>query len=151
MWHWRSQPLAARTGSEIFAKLYAHETIATLLESPYPSVLPKLSRFSICAGKPIGEVLTPKIGEILPTMRRLLAEKKAPPAEVEHLPFTGGYIGWLGYDLAWELESLPEKNRDKLPFPVAYWYQPKSFAVLDHEAQTHSYLDRHKMNTSYSI
>lgn len=135
MWHWRSQPLAARTGSEIFAKLFQYEAIATLLESPYPSILPKLSRFSICAGQPSGEILTPKIGEILPTLRNLLAEKSTPPTEVEHLPFTGGYLGWLGYDLAWELESLPEKNTDELPFPVAYWYQPESFAVLEHEAQ----------------
>ena len=135
MWHWRSQPLAARTGSEIFAKLYGHQAITTLLESPYPSVLPKLSRFSICAGQPIGEILTPKIGEILPTLRGLLADKSEPKPEVEHLPFTGGYIGWLGYDLAWEIESLPNNNRDELPFPVAYWYQPESFAILDHETQ----------------
>ncbi len=135
MWHWRSQPLAARTGSEIFAKLYGHQAIATLLESPYPSVLPKLSRFSICAGQPTGDILTPQIGEILPTLRGLLAEKVEPIAEVKHIPFTGGYLGWLGYDLAWEIETLPNKNRDELPFPVAYWYQPESFAVLDHQEQ----------------
>ncbi|OKH19416.1 anthranilate synthase component I [[Limnothrix rosea] IAM M-220] len=135
MWHWRSQPLAARTGSEIFAKLYGHEAIATLLESPYPSVLPKLSRFSICAGQPSGEILTPAMGKILSTLRELLAKKSKPQAAVAHLPFTGGYLGWLGYDLAWEIETLPEKNHDELPFPVAYWYQPESFAVLDHQAQ----------------
>ena len=137
MWHWRLQPLAARTGSEIFAKLYGKQAIATLLESPYPTpkAFPKLALFSICAGQPIGEILTPKIGEILPTLRGLLADKSEPKPEVEHLPFTGGYIGWLGYDLAWEIESLPNNNRDELPFPVAYWYQPESFAILDHETQ----------------
>jgi para-aminobenzoate synthetase component 1 len=30
---------------------------------------------------------------------------------------------------------LPTKNTDPLPFPVAYWYQPASFAVLDHHQQ----------------
>ncbi|AFY40255.1 anthranilate synthase, component I [[Leptolyngbya] sp. PCC 7376] len=137
MWHWRSQPLAARTGSEIFAKLFQNEAIATLLESPYPTpkAFPQLTRFSICAGRPKGEILTPELGEILPTLRGLLDEKPTPNTEVEHLPFNGGYLGWLGYDLAWEIESLPSKNRDELPFPVAYWYQPASFAVLDHQNQ----------------
>jgi para-aminobenzoate synthetase component 1 len=41
----------------------------------------------------------------------------------------------LGYDLAWEIEHLPAKNSDLLPFPVAYWYEPANFAVLDHLKQ----------------
>jgi para-aminobenzoate synthetase component 1 len=53
-----------------------------------------------------------------------------------HLPFTGGWIGWLGYDLAWEIEQLPRLKRDPLPFPVAFWYEPATFAVLDHLQQT---------------
>jgi para-aminobenzoate synthetase component 1 len=32
-----------------------------------------------------------------------------------------------------ELLSL---TSDPLPFPVAYWYEPESFAILDHQAQT---------------
>jgi para-aminobenzoate synthetase component 1 len=58
------------------------------------------------------------------------------PPEVSHLPFTGGYLGWLGYDLAWEIERLPQLNDDPLPFPTAYWYEPEAFAVLDHQEQT---------------
>lgn len=49
------------------------------------------------------------------------------------LPFRGGWLGWLGYDVAWELERLPAKNRDPLPFPVAFWYEPDCFALLDRE------------------
>lgn len=137
MWHWRSQPLKGRTGSEIFAKLYGNEAIATLLESPYPTPTdyPQLSRYSICAGAPRGEIFTPKTGEILPCLKQFLTENYAVKKEVAHLPFTGGYLGWLGYDLAWEIENLPTKNPDMLPFPVAYWYKPDSFAVLDHPAQ----------------
>ncbi|MCX5934400.1 MAG: chorismate-binding protein, partial [Pseudanabaena sp. LacPavin_0818_WC45_MAG_42_6] len=52
-----------------------------------------------------------------------------------HLPFTGGYLGWLGYDLAWEIERLPYTKPDTLPFPVAFWYEPSSFAVIDHQTQ----------------
>jgi para-aminobenzoate synthetase component 1 len=83
------------------------------------------------------------VGEILPFLRSLLQRPRAgefggassgenftasPP---ENLPFTGGWLGWLGYDLAWEIERLPCLKDDPLPFPVAYWYEPACFAVLD--------------------
>jgi para-aminobenzoate synthetase component 1 len=51
------------------------------------------------------------------------------------IPFTGGWLGWLGYDLAWEIEQLPYRRLDSLPFPVAFWYEPDCFAVLDHREQ----------------
>ncbi|AMA08842.1 anthranilate synthase component I [Picosynechococcus sp. PCC 73109] len=138
MWHWRSQPLAQRTGAEIFTRLYGQAKIATLLESPYPTPkdYPQLSRYSICAGAPRAKQLfTPALGEITACLKQLLATKIDPPAAIAHLPFTGGYLGWLGYDFAWEIETLPYENSDPLPFPVAYWYQPDSFAVLDHHQQ----------------
>jgi para-aminobenzoate synthetase component 1 len=88
---------------------------------------------------------TPSLGEILPFLRRLVSsrrdaeigtwvdgEKTLPP----HLPFTGGWLGWLGYDLAWEIEQLPRTKVDPLPFPVAFWYEPAAFAVLDRVRQT---------------
>jgi para-aminobenzoate synthetase component 1 len=37
--------------------------------------------------------------------------------------------------LAWEIERLPDLNSDPLPFPVAFWYEPATFAVLDHLEQ----------------
>ena len=133
--------------------------IATLLESPYPlppDSLPKptarvsqTARYSICAGAPRiiqGQVQlwTPAIGKILPTLAALLRQSPIPnggppwvgPETPEpSLPFTGGWLGWLGYDLAWEIERLPYLNPDPLPFPVAYWYEPEQFAVLDHDQQ----------------
>ena len=36
---------------------------------------------------------------------------------------TGGWLGWLGYDLAWEIEQLPQLKPDPLPFPVAFWIE----------------------------
>ncbi|MDJ0737048.1 MAG: chorismate-binding protein [Nostocaceae cyanobacterium] len=51
------------------------------------------------------------------------------------VPFTGGWLGWLGYDIAWEIERLPLTKSDTLPFPVAFWYEPENFAVLDHQEQ----------------
>ena len=159
-WHVRSLALDQRTGAEIFQVLYGDllrqppslETLAVLLESPYP--LPAVakphqahSRYSLCAGPPRfchgqPQLWTPDLGDILPTLaQRLqagsglsLVGDDADLAE-QTLPFTGGWLGWLGYDLAWEIERLPSQNFDPLPFPVALWYEPDTFAVLDHGDQ----------------
>jgi para-aminobenzoate synthetase component I len=147
IWQWRSLPLNNRSAAEVFAALFLDDAVATLLESPGSIEgleQPQLSRYSICAGSPRsreGKFLlwTPSIGEILPFLRSLLRQTSSNlpqdhPAAAD-LPFTGGWLGWLGYDLAWEIETLPELNQDTLPFPVAYWYEPDCFAVLDHVNQ----------------
>ncbi|PPS45499.1 anthranilate synthase component I [Chroococcidiopsis sp. TS-821] len=143
-WYWRSLPLKNRTGTQIFAALFAQDTIAALLESPYPSPPDRLpqARYSLCAGKPRTingclQMWIPAVGEVLPCLRqRLLSAANqlvVPPHST--LPFTGGWLGWLGYDLAWEIERLPTLKQDSLPFPVAFWYEPECFAVLDHWQQ----------------
>ncbi|MEP0871019.1 anthranilate synthase component I [Trichocoleus desertorum AS-A10] len=160
-WYWRSLPLADRTGSQIFAALFhqpitqatSESAIATLLESPYPlgnlgapSALQQAqARYSICAGAPRVlngqlQLWTPEVGNILPFLEQLLQRQNFGSADErsrpDALPFTGGWLGWLGYDLAWEIEHLPQLKSDALPFPVAYWYEPDCFAVLDHWEQT---------------
>ncbi len=142
-WLWRSLPLKNRTASDIFTTLFGDEDIATLLESPSKAdpEYPQLSRYSICAGSPRkvdgkAKLWTPKTGKILPFLRSLLQQSRIDNPDVAHLPFTGGWLGWLGYDLAWEIESLPNLNQDTLPFPIAYWYEPECFAVLDRVEQT---------------
>ncbi|MEY2831773.1 MAG: hypothetical protein RLZZ574_1031 [Cyanobacteriota bacterium] len=144
IWQWRSLTLNHRTASEVFTALFLDDPVATLLESPGTIAdleQPQLSRYSICAGSPRtreqkSQLWTPTIGTILPFLRSLLKQPTSHNSQVAHLPFTGGWVGWLGYDLAWEIEKLPELNQDTLPFPVAYWYEPDCFAVLDHVAQT---------------
>ena len=136
-------PLQNRTGSEIFDRLFRHQKIATLLESPASSSnCSILTRYSICAGSPEiidqqQQVFTPAVGEILDCLRGLLSSANSQDKSdlPEHLPFTGGWLGWLGYELAWEIEDLPQRQSDPLPFPVAYWYAPHAFAVLDHWEQ----------------
>ncbi len=140
-WVWLQRSLPPKiTGADIWEFLYAHEPITVLLESPadLPS---KLARYSIAAGKP-RQIWTPKVGEILDCLENLRSRQSSEnPANCDHplpdhLPFTGGYLGWLGYDLAWEIERLPYTKPDNLPFPVAFWYEPSSFAVIDHQTQS---------------
>ncbi len=143
-WHWHSIPLKDRTGAEIFAALFLVEpsaegtnnAIATLLESPTP--VTALARYSICAGAPRivnGQLRcwTPGSNEIFGWLSELIDQPSYPSNAPPHLPFTGGWLGWLGYEAAWELEKLPALSPDPLPFPVAYWYEPANFAVLDHQ------------------
>lgn len=154
-WYWRSQPLQHRTGSEIFTIFRSgadprsqERAIATLLESPdlpadsQAPLTQAPARYSICAGAPRTvngqqRLWTPAVGEILPFLEQLLQQDPSSldKSLPDHLPFTGGWLGWLGYDLAWEIEQLPTLNADPLPFPVAYWYEPECFAVLDHQEQ----------------
>lgn len=149
-WYWRSLPLEHRTGSDIFAALFCHShasSVGTLLESPYPNTTdsPHLCRYSICAGGPRSinghlKMWTPAIGQTLPFLRQLLQTRKPTTEKLlfcssRSLPFTGGWLGWLGYDIAWEIEQLPYTKVDRLPFPVAFWYEPECFAILDHWQQ----------------
>ncbi|MBD2337655.1 anthranilate synthase component I [Calothrix sp. FACHB-156] len=162
-WYWRSLPLKNRTGSEVFAALFSptdKSEIAILLESTYPTPKnhPQLNRYSICAGAPrlingVTQMWTPALGTVLPFLSDLLENKgigqqiispsspssppspSSPSSPPPHLPFTGGWLGWLGYDIAWEIEQLPQHKSDRLPFPVAFWYEPDCFAILDHAEQ----------------
>lgn len=135
---WKAVPLENKTGSQIFEQLFLKDTMGVLLESPYPTLAdhPYLCRYSICAGNPYNnQVFTPSLGQILPTLDTLLNSVIPDQSIPDHLPFIGGWLGWLGYDTAWEIEKLPYTKPDLLPFPVAYWYQPENFAVLDHQDQ----------------
>ncbi len=163
-WFVRSRPLQHRTGAQVFQALYAAasappcartdwQTIAVLLESPFPLPAnhpqPSLSRYSLCAGRPrqTGDrphLWTPPVGHILPTLAARLATPRPPTVLLDETgnpwpeslePFAGGWLGWLGYDLAWEIEALPTHHADPLPFPIAFWYEPDTFAILDHQAQ----------------
>jgi para-aminobenzoate synthetase component 1 len=147
-WVWLQRSLPTQmTGANLWESLYADEPITVLLESP-TIVASKLARYSIAAGKP-RQIWTPEVGEILPCLEKLRSQMQSSQTSnlPDHLPFTGGYLGWLGYDLAWEIERLPYTKPDTLPFPVAFWYEPSSFAVLDHQTQ-HVWLaasDRHEL------
>ncbi len=138
-WLWLQRSLPTEmTGADVWEALYFHEPVTVLLESPAQSSS-KLARYSIAAGKP-RQIWTPAVGKILPCLEKLRSRMQTAQGSnsgmPDELPFTGGYLGWLGYDLAWEIENLPYTKPDTLPFPVAFWYEPSSFAVIDHQTQT---------------
>lgn len=146
--YWHRLDLYNRSGADVFEALFDASAIATLLESPdrVDGAPNHLIRYSLCAGAPQQlndqpQLFTPSIGEILPTLDQLVRgaapglAPNSPANPPEHLPFLGGWLGWLGFDAAWEIEHLPYLNDDPLPFPVAYWYEPAQFAVLDHQQQ----------------
>ena len=70
-------------------------------------------------------------GDILRTLEQELATAVVGAPD---LPFTGGLIGYLGYECA-EL-TMPIRLRHRSPYPDAYFVRPQSFIVYDHAAET---------------
>lgn len=58
-------------------------------------------------------------------------ELSTPIFDAPDLPFTGGVIGYLGYECA-EL-TLPITLSHSSPYPDAYFVRPQSFIVYDHK------------------
>ncbi|MBC2582008.1 anthranilate synthase component I [Clostridium sp. DJ247] len=48
------------------------------------------------------------------------------------IPFVGGAIGYVGYDVIRQYEKLPDNNKDELNVPEAYLMFYKTFVCYDH-------------------
>ncbi|OFP35995.1 chorismate-binding protein [Corynebacterium sp. HMSC071B10] len=73
------------------------------------------------------------LGDAPDILTSLEAELSAPIYDAPDLPFTGGLIGYLGYECA-QL-TLPLTLRHRSPYPDAYFVRPQSFIVYDHAAE----------------
>ena len=71
-------------------------------------------------------------GEPLAALRRALAEIRAEPGPV---PFTGGFVGFFGYDLVRLVERLPAPYPDPFGLPVAILARFDALVVFDHAHQ----------------
>ena len=109
--------------SLLFEQLFADEPIAVLLESPGHARHPRTARYSYLASIP-RKILTPPLGSVCQALEDWLAD-------AEEMPL----LGWLGYDVASEIEHLPWQKEDSLPFPVAFWFEPEVLIVYDHWEQ----------------
>lgn len=76
-------------------------------------------------------------GAPLEELRTLLARYRLPPEGLEvapdlaELPFLGGAMGYLGYELLYELEQIPDLGKDDLPVPDCYLMFFESVIVFD--------------------
>ncbi len=66
----------------------------------------------------------------LDSLRALIAEARLEvPTGLP--PMAGGLVGYLGYDMVRQMESLPDKNADVLGVPDAIMLRPTLFAIFD--------------------
>ncbi|MFT8314965.1 MAG: anthranilate synthase component I [Clostridium sp.] len=64
-------------------------------------------------------------------------------SEVFDIPFTGGAIGYVGYDIVRQYEKLPDNNIDELKVPEANLMFYKIFICYDHF--------KHNINIVYNV
>ncbi|SFW98952.1 aminodeoxychorismate synthase component I [Marinospirillum alkaliphilum] len=104
-----------------------------LLDSCHPS--DNAGRFSIACATPT-EVL-----EIHSAAELLLLEKLRQPLppltapEIQHLPFTGGWMGYWSYDAGRLFEQLPQQAEDDLALPLIRMGLYPWALVTDHQLQ----------------
>ncbi len=66
-------------------------------------------------------------------LQRQFVEYPPPVVAPPFLPFLGGAVGCLSYDLARTFEVLPEHAHDDLQFPDFYFLFVEAFVVVDHQ------------------
>jgi para-aminobenzoate synthetase len=114
-------PVAPET---LFRELFSRERYAFWLDS---SLVSERSRFSFMGTG--SEVVR---GEVFAQLASALREidVQAPPLPFQ---FTGGYVGYLGYELKAECGA---SNRHRSPFPDACLLRVNRFLAIDHAANT---------------
>ena len=116
---------------QVFATLRAEGNDAFFLDSADPR-----GRYSILgdtAGA-LSRSLRYRLGDAPDILTLLDRELATRIIDAPDLPFTGGVIGYLGYECA-QL-TLPIELRHRSPYPDAYFVRPQSFIVYDHQAKT---------------
>jgi len=71
-------------------------------------------------------------GPPLEALRRVVSAVEAAAGPV---PFTGGFVGWFGYDLVRLVERLPGRPPDPFGLPVAWLARFDDVVVFDHAHQ----------------
>jgi len=93
-----------------------------------------------------GKVKKYSVDEPLVEIERIMKDFKA--AEVKGLPrFSGGLVGYMGYDMVRFFEDIPDKNPDDLKIPDSIFMMADSLAIFDHSTHrvkivVNAYLDK---------
>ena len=137
-------PLPYRADPGAYFKAIHLAPGAVLLDSGRP--IATRGRFDLFSAWPL-ETLAPKVGETgsayLARVRRSL--KSLAPADTPHgcaSPFTGGVLGYLGYEFGRRLERITTHATDDLGFCDASFGLYDWAFVTDHQTQ-HSYVVFH--------
>ena len=126
--------LPYQSGTHYFQQI-RHLTFPVLLDSGYPDS--PSGRFDIVSAEP-AEKIHYELDSHIPALDQLHNRLKAlcpnpndlPDTE---LPFTGGFIGGLSYDLGRQLESLPEQAKKDTDFPVLIGGIYNWAVICDHQ------------------
>ncbi|MEO1367933.1 MAG: hypothetical protein AAFX50_12225, partial [Acidobacteriota bacterium] len=71
-------------------------------------------------------------GDPIETLRQVLGSVTCEPGPI---PFTGGFVGFFGYDVVRLIEKLPNKPADPFELPVAVFARFDTVVVFDHARQ----------------
>jgi len=131
-----TRSLPYRSGVDYFERI-RHLDAPVLLDSNKPDS--PSGRYDIISANPVKKIRSSansltqlqQLLDSLSTSHRVEATDKA----LYHLPFIGGFIGGLSYDLGRELETLPDSAKDDCHFPSIIGGIYLWAVVVDHEHQ----------------
>lgn len=141
VWHERS--IGEETPEAAFLKLCAGQPYAFLLESMEGDQ--RTARYSFVGTAPIERLvgdpngldrITPKgitrlDGDPVERMREVLADYRSP--HIAGAPrFSGGAVGYFGYDVIRSFEAIPDENPDVLGIPDLHFLIAGSVVSFDH-------------------
>jgi len=81
-----------------------------------------------------GEPEEIQTGDPFTLLSSLLKQYRVPAHE--HLPFTGGAVGYFGYELCHFLENLPRKTVDDVNIPDCFFGFYDGIFIFDHQSNT---------------
>ncbi|MEM8930183.1 MAG: anthranilate synthase component I [Acidobacteriota bacterium] len=129
----------------VYRRLAASSPIRFLFESVTGGE--QVSRYSLLGAEPLelyrlysdrlevergGHTRETLPGEPLDALRAVLRSVESEPGPI---PFTGGFVGYFGFDLVRLVERLPSTNPDPFELPVAIFARFDTVVVFDHARQ----------------
>ncbi len=140
---WHERDLTDETPEDTYHRISAGYRYAFLLESMEGDQ--KTARYSFVGADPFERIVGTKQGinrindrgvltlegNPIELMREIMKEYRTPV--LEHLPrFTGGAVGYFGYDVVRHFEDIPDENPDDLAMPDLHFIVAGKIVVFDH-------------------